>query len=64
MACSEVAAFLQTAGHIMIRIFSIQYHNSLEFAARQISNNLSPIAKKMLTSFYGLSHNITGKNVQ
>ena len=42
MACSEVA-FLQTAG---AQIFSCQCHNSLVFAARQIANNISPIAKK------------------
>ena len=42
MACSEVA-FLHTAG---ARIFSSQCHYSLVFAARQIANNLSPIAKK------------------
>ena len=42
MACSKVA-FLQTAG---AQIFSSQNHNSLMFAARQIANNLSPIAKK------------------
>ena len=41
MACSEVA-FLQTAG---VRIFFSQCHNSLVFAARQIANNLSPVAK-------------------
>ena len=33
-------------GHIIFRIFPSQYHNSLVFAARQIANNLSPIAKK------------------
>ena len=46
MACSEAAAFLQIAGHIIIRKFSSQCHNRLVFAARQIANNLSPIAKK------------------
>ena len=39
MVCSEVAAFLQTAGHIIFRKFSSQCHNSLVFAARQIANN-------------------------
>ena len=42
MVCSEVA-FLQTAG---ARIFFSQCHNSLVLAARQIANNLTPIAKK------------------
>ena len=49
MACSEVAAFLQTAGvlgHIIFRIFSCQCHYSLLYAAWQIVNNLSRIAKK------------------
>ena len=52
MPCSEVA-FLQTAGvrrfssHVIFQIFSSQCHNSLVFAARQIANNLSPIAKKL-----------------
>ena len=49
MACSEVAAFLQTTGmlgYIIFRIFSSQCHNNLVFAARQIANNLSPITKK------------------
>ena len=47
MACCEVAAFLQTvkANHIS-NIFYSQCHNSLVFAAQQIANNLSPIAKK------------------
>ena len=47
MACSEVVAFLLTAGHIIFRIFSSQCHNSLVFAARQIASNLSPIAEKL-----------------
>ena len=42
MTCSELA-FLQTSG---ARIFSSQCHNGLVFAARQIVNNWSPIAKK------------------
>ena len=47
MACSEVAAFLQTAGaHYISNILS-QCHNSLVFAARQIEDNPSPIAKKL-----------------
>ena len=62
MACSEVA-FSQTAGHIILRIFSSQCHNSLVFAARQIANNLSPIAKNILISYLGLTHNIIAKNV-
>ena len=46
MTCSEVATFLQTAGaHYISNILS-QFHNSLEFAAPQIANNLSPIAEK------------------
>ena len=46
MACSEVA-FLPTAGahYSLFPIFFSQCHNSLVFAARQIANNLSPIAK-------------------
>ena len=47
MVCSEVAAFLQTAGHIIFPIFSSQCHSSLVFAVRQIANNLSPIANKI-----------------
>ena len=50
MACSKVAAFLvfcKLMGHIIFRMFSSQCHNSLVFAARQIANNLSPIAKKI-----------------
>ena len=46
MACFEIAAFLQTAGTHYIRIFFSQYYYSLMFTARQIANNLSPIAKK------------------
>ena len=47
MACSEVAAFLHTAGaHYILHIFS-QRHNSLVFAARQTANSLSSIAKKI-----------------
>ena len=42
MVCSEVA-FLQTAG---AQIFFSLCHNSLVLAARQIANNLTPIAKK------------------
>ena len=42
MVCSLVA-FLQTAG---ARLFFSQCHNGLVFAARQIVNNWSPIAKK------------------
>ena len=34
MACSEVAAFLQTAGHIIFRIFASQCHNSLVFSMK------------------------------
>ena len=45
MACSEVAAFLQTAGAVF-RMFSRQCHNGLVLAARLIANNLSPIDKK------------------
>ena len=45
MTCFEIA-LLQTAGHITFRIFSSQCPNSLVFAARQLANNLSPIAKK------------------
>ena len=50
MACSKVT-FLQTAEHehflanAIFRIFSSQCHNSLVFAARQIANNVSPVAK-------------------
>ena len=36
---------------------------TLVFAARQIENNLSPIAKKLLFHFFGLLQNIIGKNV-
>ena len=64
MACSEVPAFLQTAGAHYISIifhFSSQLRNSLVSAARQIANNLSPIAKN---SFLGLTHNIIKQNVQ
>ena len=46
MACFEVA-FPQTAGVHYISNISSQCHNSLVFAARQIANNLSPIAKKL-----------------
>ena len=46
MACIDVAAFLQTAGAIIFQIFSSRCHYSLMFAARQIANNLSPIAKQ------------------
>ena len=35
-------------GHFIFRIFSSQCHNSLVFAARQIANNQSPMAKKFL----------------
>ena len=58
MACSEVAAFLQTAGEHYISNVSSQCHNSSVFAARQIANNMSPIAKKILPLFFGLFHNI------
>ena len=44
VACSGVA-FLQTAGQIIFRVFSSECHNSLVFAARQIANNMSPIAE-------------------
>ena len=58
MSCSEVA-FLPTAGgHVVFRIFSSQCHNSLVFAARQMANNLSPVAQKFLL---GLTHNIIRK---
>ena len=47
MACSEVAAFLQTAGaQYIFRIFSSQCHNSLVFTGRKTANSVSPIAKK------------------
>ena len=46
MACSDVAHFHKLLGHIIFRIFFSQYHNCLVFSARQIANNLSPIAKK------------------
>ena len=46
MACSEVAAFLQTAGAYFVSNISSQCRNSLVFAARQTANNLSQIAKK------------------
>ena len=36
---------------------------SLVFAARQIANNLSPIAKKLQLYFFGLLQNIIRKNV-
>ena len=40
MACSEVTAFLLTAGtHYISNIFNRCY-NSVVFAARQIANNL------------------------
>ena len=45
MAWSEVGAFLQTAEAHYISNVSSQCHNSLVFAARQIANNLPPIAK-------------------
>ena len=47
MAWSEVA-LLQIAGarYISNVFYSSQRHNSLEFAARQIANNLLPIPKK------------------
>ena len=45
MVCFEVA-FLQTAGAQYISNFFSQRYNSLVFSARQIANNLSPIAKK------------------
>ena len=52
MACSEAAAFLQTAGaHYISNIFQPISYNSLTFAARQIANNLSPIAKNCLLLF-------------
>ena len=63
MACSEVAAFLKLLGHIIFRIFSRQCHNSLVLAARQIANNLSPIAE-IFSFFLGLTQNIIGKNVK
>ena len=49
MASSEVPAILLTAGadYTVFRIFCSQCHNSLVFAAPQIANNLSPIAKKL-----------------
>ena len=37
---------------------------SLVFAARQIANNLSPIAKKIVTSFFGFLQNIIRKNAE
>ena len=37
---------------------------SLVFAARQIANNLSPIAKNIVALFFGLLQNIIRKNVQ
>ena len=43
MACSEVAAFLKPTGAHNISNISQQF---IEFAARQIANNLSPVAKK------------------
>ena len=47
MACSEVAV-LQTAGAYYSSKFSGQQcHDSLVFAAWQVANNLSPIAKKL-----------------
>ena len=46
MACSEAAAFLKTAGARYISNIFQPGHSSLVFAARQIANNLSPIAKK------------------
>ena len=46
MACTEVAAFLQTvAAHYISNIFFSQCHYSLVLAARQITNSLSPIDK-------------------
>ena len=63
MACSEVAAFLKLLGHITFRIFARQCHNSLVFVARQIANNLSPIAK-IFSFFLGLTRNIIRKNVK
>ena len=53
MACSEVA-FLQTAGAHYISNICSQCHNSLVFAARQIANTQSPIAKKLQLFFLGL----------
>ena len=52
MACSEVA-FLQTAWahYNLFQIFSSQCQSSLVFAARQIANNLSPIAKNFWLFF-------------
>ena len=60
MACSEAAAFLR---HVELGMFSSQCHDSLVFAARQIANTLSPIAKKIVASFLGLTHNIFRKNI-
>ena len=62
MACSEVA-FVQSAGAHYISNNCGQCRNSLAFAARQIANNLSPIAKKFEFYFLGLSQNIIRKNV-
>ena len=62
MACSEEAAFQQTAPAHYIPNISSQCHNSLVDAARQIANSLSPIAKKILTSFLRFTHNIIRKN--
>ena len=76
MACSEVAAFLQTGE---ARIFSSHSSYRLVFAAlllvflqvsvnlvftfyRQIANNLLPIAKNF-NFFLCLTHNIIRKNV-
>ena len=39
--------FYKLLGQIIFRIFCSQCHNSLVFAAPQIANNLSSVAKKL-----------------